>query len=136
VDYQEMANKLIEGSHIEVEWVDMDILQARAWRNEILAAPIVDEESFEIFLHELGHCVLGHTSCGALKQLLRNPPDIVRQEYEADIFAIDMMKSLQVPIPEMMLKIGKEDLRMLIDQYKEQGYKNIDSKIKEFANGY
>lgn len=93
--------------------------------HEIICEPITDRERLFIFLHECGHVHNRH---------LRQNTDIPswQEEYEADQYAIQAMRSHKIPIPKIVLQHHKNMVRMALN-LDPDGTDNV--KILRYAYG-
>jgi hypothetical protein len=106
-------------------------LSGRAWvqSRRMVAPKPTTRRRLHIYLHEIGHIVLGH-SIGSNK---RKPKHV--QEMEAEQFAFRIMREEGVPIPRKSKEDAKRYVAHKIKQAKRRGAKKIDKRAQQFATG-
>lgn len=103
-------------------------LHGRAWplRRRIVAPwPTTTRKRLYILAHEIGHVALKHDA---------KLPSYVK-EFEAEWFAINLMRRCGVAVPSDMLKRAKSYVGRKIMQAHTRGLQSLDPDIDRWANG-
>lgn len=88
--------KVIHRNYVSKTAIALSIHDAKGKR--IICPQVVDRETLYLYLHECGHVHLGH-----FKLDLETP----REEYEAERWAINTMRSEGIPVPRECLRKAK-----------------------------
>jgi hypothetical protein len=123
--YQKIADELLEGTGITVEWHPTHTGTAWARKRHIRCRPVKTRITLFYFLHELGHIGLRHWN--------GNGKTRHREEYEAEMFAIDTMTALSIPVPRKEVLRAKGYVAWKIQQAVRRGAKRIDRDAARWA---
>lgn len=101
-------------------------LGGRAFGDHIEAPRPVTRKALYIYLHEVGHVILGH--CDAK---CRKPRHL--REYEAEKWAHDRMRAHGIAVPRIMTSRARSYVRRKIRRAQARGAKKIDRRAQVFA---
>lgn len=125
--FQARLNKRAEAGRLlsDTDPVSSWVAEADAERRVIRAPYVIDAYTLSILLHEYGHVHLKHFTTGLAT--------LHRQEFEAERWAMEIMRIEGVPVTDDIKRGARRYIRHCIKKDMEAGL-SIEPHVRRFAN--